>query len=328
MLDGEEESAAGPWQGAAAGKDAGDYKGPLDELNGLPAASYAASRIKRSRATKSEMEHRAEALIEIVERSAPCTVRQVFYQAAVHGIVEKSEDGYAKVQRHLVELRRAGLIPFSSIADNTRWRRKPITFDNITEAIEHAAQSYRRSVWSEVDTYVEVWLEKDALAGVLMPVTEIYDIPLMVSRGYSSLTYLHEAATYMRGLGKKVVILHFGDWDPSGQDAAEKIEARLREFAPDVEIHFQRCAVTPNQIEHWRLPSRPTKGSDSRSKKWKGGASTDLDAIEARMLRRLCRARIEGIIPEGWLKTLQVAEESERAFLTSWAAAAGALRQS
>ena len=135
-----------------------------------------------------------------------------------------------------------------------------------------------------------------------MPVTGIYDIPLMVSRGYSSLTYLYEAASHIRELGKKVIILHFGDWDPSGQDAATKIETTLRKFAPEIEIKFWRIAVTASQIKRWRLPSRPTKASDTRSKSWTGGDSVELDAIEANTLRRLALYYIESIIPDGWLK--------------------------
>ena len=329
-----EEVAAGPSRGAAAADEDGAHSSAaLRECNGARAAGanpaarsatpapYVASLVKRERATKADMEDRAEALIAIVDRSKPCTVRQVFYQATVRGIVEKTEAGYAKVQRQLADLRRAGRIPFASIADNTRWRRKPVTFDSLTEAVEHAAQTYRRAVWSDVDVHVEVWLEKDALAGVLYPVTDLYDIPLMVSRGYASLSYLYEAASFMRELEKRVVILHFGDYDPSGQDAAAKIEATLREFAPEIEIQFFPLAVTERQIRRWRLPSRPTKQSDTRSRTWTGGDSVELDAIEANQLRALCRHWIEAIIPDGWLKTLQAAEESERELLANWAEA-------
>jgi hypothetical protein len=265
------------------------------------------------------MEERAEALVEIVARSEPCTVRQVFYQATVRGIVEKSEAGYGKVQRQLVDLRRAGRIPYESIAENTRWQRKPITFDSPTEALERTAATYRRAVWSELDTYLEVWLEKDALAGVLLPVTSRYDAPLMVSRGHASLSYLHEAASYIEQLGKAVAILRFGDHDPSGRDAADKIEATQREFAPGIELAFHRCAVTPEQIEEWRLPTRPTKATDSRARTWTGGDSVELDAIDPNDLRELCQGWLEAFIPDDWLDDLRVAERSERAFLRHWA---------
>jgi hypothetical protein len=118
------------------------------------------------------------------------------------------------------------------------------------------------------------------------------------------------------------VILHFGDYDPSGQDAAAKIETTLREFAPEITFEFHRLAVTAKQIERWQLPSRPTKASDTRSRKWTGGDSVELDAIEANQLRALCRDWIEAIIPDDWLATILAAEESERSFLTTWANAA------
>ena len=172
--------------------------------------------------------------------------------------------------------------------------------------------------------YAEVWLEKDALAGVLMPVTSRYDIPLMVSRGYASLSYLYEAASYMRELAKPVVILHFGDHDPSGRDAADKIEQTLREFAPEVEIEFCRMAVTAEQIEAWALPTRPTKTTDSRTKTWDGGDSVELDAIEANTLRSLLEDEIEAILPDDWLSGVKAAEKSEREILANWAAAVGA----
>jgi hypothetical protein len=285
------------------------------------ARPYAASRLKRKRATQAEMEERAAALLAIAKRSKPCTVRQVFYQATVHGIVEKTERGYEKVQRALVGLRRSGRLPWGWIADNTRWQRKPITFDSLAEAIENTAQTYRRAVWADLDTYLEVWLEKDALSGVLLPVTSLYDVPLMVARGYSSLTFLQEAASYMRELEKNVVVVHFGDFDPSGQDAADKIEETLREFAPEIELTFIRAAVTPEQIAQWSLPSRPTKTTDARAKTWTGGDSVELDAIEANRLRNLCQAYIEDVIPEGWLDRIKAAEASERELLTSWTSA-------
>ena len=102
----------------------------------------------------------------------PMTVRQVFYQATVRGIVEKTEAGYAKVQTDLVEMRKAGDLPYGWLADNTRWQRKPRTYDGIEDALEETARFYRKSLWNDADSYVEIWLEKDALSGVVYPVTE------------------------------------------------------------------------------------------------------------------------------------------------------------
>lgn len=277
----------------------------------LAAANYLASPIKRTRATKAAVEARRVALFNIVANMQPMTVRQVFYQATVQGIVEKTEAGYTKVQTDLVLMRKSGELPYHWIADNTRWQRKPRSFDGIEEALEHTAQFYRKDLWSSADCYVEVWLEKDALAGVVMPVTSTYDVPLMVARGYASLSFLHSAAEYIRSLDVPTYIYHLGDFDPSGVNAAEKIECTLIEMAPNSEIVFERIAVQPWQIEQWNLPTRPTKASDTRSKNF-GNISVELDAIDPDRLRQLARLSIEKHLPKHQLEILKAAEKSER----------------
>ncbi len=219
----------------------------------LTPQSYQTSPIKRTRATKAEMAARHVALCEIVAAMKPMTVRQVFYQATVHSLVEKTEAGYTKVQTDLVAMRRNGVLPYGWLADNTRWQRKPATFDNIQEALEDTARFYRKSLWAAEDCYVEIWLEKDALSGVIYPVTAMYDVPLMVARGYASLSFLHSAAEHISELNVPIYIYHLGDYDPSGVNAGEKIEQTLGVLAPYAEIHFQRIAVRPEQISKWNL---------------------------------------------------------------------------
>jgi hypothetical protein len=109
------------------------------------------------------------------------TVRQVFYQATVYDTVEKAETGYAKVQVDLTKMRRAGVLPYDWLTDNTRWQRKPDTFDSVEDALQETARLYRKALWKDIDAYVEIWLEKDALAGVVYPVTSMFDVPLMGS---------------------------------------------------------------------------------------------------------------------------------------------------
>jgi hypothetical protein len=274
---------------------------------------YRSSRIKRKRprSTKAEVDARRESLLEIVGEMRPVTVRQVFYQATVRGLVEKTEAGYGKVQTDLVLLRRSGDLPYDWLADNTRWQRKPRTFDSVEEVLRETAAFYRKSLWTNAEAYVELWLEKDALAGVVDPITSMYDVPLMVARDYASLSFLHEAAEYINGLDVPAFIYHLGDFDPSGVNAGKKIEETLRDLAPDAEIEFARLAVTPSQINAWHLPTRPTKQSDSRSKNF-GEVSVELDAIEPDQLRRLVQTAIERHLPPEQFDLLKAAEESER----------------
>lgn len=245
------------------------------------------------------------------KRSRPATVRQVYYLATVAGLVPKTEGGYDMVQTDLTLMRRADALPYDWLADSTRWQRKPRTFDSVEQALEDTAKLYRKALWTDADVYVEVWLEKDALAGVVNPITEKFDVPLMVARGYASLSFLHAAAEYIGDLDVSAHIYHLGDYDPSGQDAARPIEQTLREMAPDAEIHFERLAVTERQIASWRLPTRPTKTTDSRAKGF-GAVSVELDAIPPGRLRNLVQQAIERHLPPEQYRVLKVAEASER----------------
>jgi hypothetical protein len=282
----------------------------------MTAPAYQTSPIKRQRATKAEVEARREALLEIIDDGKPMTVRQVFYQATVHGLVEKAESGYAKVQNDLTLLRRAGELPYDWLADNTRWQRKPRTFDSVEDALRETAAFYRKSLWTNADSYVEIWLEKDALAGVVFPVTSMYDVPLMVARGYASLSFLHSAAEAINELVVPAFIYHLGDFDPSGVNAGEKIEETLCELAPDADIVFERIAVTEQQIAEWDLPTRPTKASDTRAKAFGSALSVELDAIEPNQLRALVQETIETHLPAEEFEVLRVAEQSEREIIS------------
>ena len=227
--------------------------------------------------------------------------------------------GYGTVQRLLVEMRMDGTIPFSWIADNTRWMRKPTSYTGLEEALRHTADFYRRDLWADADVYVEIWCEKDALAGVLLEETRQYDVPLMVARGFSSITYLYNAARNIADQSKPAYIYHFGDHDPSGRISARDIEAKLRRFAPDADIHFETVAVAPDQIRDWKLPTRPTKRKGNAHAKGFAGRSVELDAIPAPRLRHLVRRCIERHINKKRLAVLETAEKSERELLLTLA---------
>jgi hypothetical protein len=285
----------------------------------LKNASYKASSIKRKRATKAEMAERFDELFAIISDQYPMTVRQVFYQATVRGIVEKTEAGCTKVGNALIAMRRSGRLPYTWITDSTRWQRKPLSFSDPAHAIEFTARMYRKALWDDTPTYVEIWIEKDALAGVVLGVTSEYDVPLMSARGYPSLSFLYGAAEAMAEQDRPCFVYQLGDWDPSGVDASRSIRDFFRANSPGRPIAFQRIGVTPEQIDELNLPSRPTKETDTRTKKWTGGDSVELDALPADYLRALVREAIERHMPRRQFDILKVAEKSERQLLTAWA---------
>jgi hypothetical protein len=227
------------------------------------------------------------------------------------GLVEKAESGYGKVQTDHTVMRRVGELPYDWLADNTRWQRKPRTFDSIEQALRDTAAFYRKSLWTDADAYVEIWLEKDALSGVIYPVTSMYDVPLMVARGYASLSFLYSAAEYINTLTVPTYIYHLGDFDPSGVNAGEKIEETLREMAPDADIGFERIAVTEQQITDWDLPTRPTKTSDTRARSFGSSLSVELDAIDPNQLRALVQEAVERHLPAEQFEVLKAATNHE-----------------
>jgi hypothetical protein len=254
-------------------------------------------------------------LYELVRQAQPVTVRQVFYLAVSAGLIEKTQNAYKNIVVHyLAQMRRAKQLPYGWITDNTRLMRKPNTYDNLEAWLEESAQLYRRNIWARQRSYVEIWLEKDALSGVLYPTTKLWDVPLMVTRGYASLTFLYEAAEYMKAQEKDIHIYYFGDHDPSGRDIPRKVEEDLRALAPETQLTFTRVAVEPWQIARWNLPTRPTKETDSRSKTFEG-ESVEVDAIPPDTLRRLVRDCIEQHVDGHALQVAMVAEQNERQLL-------------
>jgi hypothetical protein len=273
---------------------------------------YRSRSVKRPRRTRDEVEGVRAAMYSLLEADHPMTVRQVFYQLVSHGVIAKTEQEYKNtVVAQLTQMRRARRLPFGWIADNTRWMRKPDTHRSLGDFLEDSQRFYRRALWNDQPVYVEIWLEKDALSGVVMQETAPWDVPLMVTRGYPSLSFLWSAAEMIAAHEKPAFLYYFGDHDPSGVDITRAVERGIREFAPDADIRFERVAVTPWQIEGLKLPTRPTKKSDSRSRNF-AGESVEVDAIPAPILRLLVKRCIEGHIDQGALEKTQRVEEAER----------------
>jgi len=278
--------------------------------------TYETSPVKRKkrrfRRTQADLASLKAALAEIVNSYRCATVRQIFYQAVTKSIIEKTEKGYKLVCRLLLEMRRDGDIPHWKIADNTRVMRKPKTYSGLAGMLENVRETYRRSIWADEDCYCEIWTEKDALSGVLWDVTWQWDVPLMISRGFASESFLYSAATAIEAQGKPTFIYYFGDRDPSGVLIDKSIEHGLRRLAPNCDIEFKRVAVTDEQIEQYSLPTRPTKLSGNKHAKNFEGDSVEVDAIAPDELQRIATDCIIQHIDGDRYDRLMKVEEAER----------------
>ncbi len=269
--------------------------------------------LTQKRRSRAEIAQIKLAIYKILEERNPQSVRQLFYQLVSRGVVQKTEAAYNKVVGRLCGLMREdGELPWEWLADSTRWVRRPITYGSLGEAIRRTAETYRRALWDEQNAYVEVWCEKEALAGVLSEITDEFDVPLMIVKGFPSKAFVHSAAEAISWREKPAFLYYCGDWDPSGLKIWEGIQDSLRRYAPDADVTFERLAVTPDQIKAFELPTRPTKLKGNPHAKGFEGKSVEVDALPIDVLQQLVRDAIEQHIDQRQLAITKKAEASER----------------
>jgi len=219
------------------------------------------------------------------------TVRQVYYQLVGRDLIPNNLQEYKKVGHLLVEGRMGGVIDWNTIEDRIRIPNIPYSADNIPDALGDVLAQYRlnRQLGQEKD--IMVLVEKDALSGVLKKVTYKWHVPLLVNRGYSSQSALHNLYKQVTRSGNPVDIVYVGDHDPSGKDMPRDIESRLLEFGmPSEMLNIETVALNWDQIEKYDLPENPAKLSDPRAKQYIaefGNDSWELDAIDVKELHRI-----------------------------------------
>jgi len=262
------------------------------------------------------------AITDVLKIDRPQTVRQVFYQLVARRVIEKTESEYKRtVIRLLSEMRLDDQIPWDWIVDESRRTIQTETFDSVRDALRHTAQYYRRSALRDCDDYIEIWTEKEALSGIIWDVASDYDVPVVISKGMPSLTQVYTSFTNIRrasAAGKVSYLYQFGDHDPTGCLIPKTIEARLEEFCDKYGCRVpvvKRIALTTEQIQNHRLPTRPTKRDDNTDAHKFAGDSVELDALPSSELRNLVRGCIERHINPHALATLRATEESEREFI-------------
>lgn len=292
-----------------------------------------------------------EAIFDIVAEHRPCSGRQVYYRAVVAGLVDKdtgtSRKNETRVARALNDMREAfvdcdapirldgddydaghcrelGVMPFEWITDDTRTRWTVRTYADRDQALQMFHDAYRRDLWRTQPRLVEVWCESSSLGTVLLDVTSAYGVDLVPCRGQAGKRFLWDAARHYEHARKPVTCLYVGDFDPAGLDIGTSVEHRLRRYllGSDVEIDFQRVAITADQVRSYGLPGHGVNAniSDSQRRRffdvcdWHGipRESVEAEAMPPEQLRDLLRRTIEQYIdPHAW-QLERMAEQHER----------------
>jgi hypothetical protein len=163
------------------------------------------------------------------------TLRQLFYQFVARGLIPNTQASYNRLGEIINGARMAGMLSWEYIVDRTRNLKAPPHWGSPAEILLGASYSYARDKWAGQPSRVEVWVEKEALAGVVERAATALDCPHFSCRGYVSQSEMWRAARRIGGhlatTGvERVVVLHLGDHDPSGIDMTRDIKDRLGHF--------------------------------------------------------------------------------------------------
>ncbi|MBN9133931.1 MAG: hypothetical protein J0H48_11300 [Nitrosospira multiformis] len=284
---------------------------------------YRAGPIKRVRRTAAQVAQLDRQIIEVLRQDPRQSVRHVFYRMTDPRLpepVEKSDRGYKHVQERCVALRRSGAIPYAWIADMSRQGYYVDTFSGASDFVERMAGLYRADIWADADYRCEVWAESRSIASVLLKDCRELAVDLFPCGGFSSLSFVHQAAEQHNNSDdwRPLQIFYIGDYDPAGVLIDRSLEKEMRRhLSGDIELRFERIGINLDQIEEFSLPTKPRKESDARSQHI--AFTVEAEAMPAGIMRRILREKVEALLPENALAVAKVAEQSERAHLLEMA---------
>lgn len=296
-------------------------------------------------------------IISIVEDYAQqgltLTLRQLYYQLVSKDLIRNEEKQYKRVGEIVSRARRGGWLDWEALEDRVRVPRRPSEFRDLDELVQAALNSYRLPRMKGQETYVELWVEKDALAGVLLPIANKYHVTLMVNRGYSSTSAMKEAGERIRATAMelevdKACVLYLGDLDPSGEDMVRDVAERLDEYTnrgrifeivekdgkrdiqaetdaarskrmPYIDVEVKKLALTMDQVEEHEPPPNPAKTTDSRFEKFQqkhGDESWEVDALPPAVLRDIIETELDELIDEEKVAEIRDQEQKDKELLT------------
>lgn len=245
------------------------------------------------------------------------TLRQLYYQFVSRDFIANSVQEYKRLGSVINDARLAGLIDWDSMEDRTRNLESLGHWEDPSSIIRTCANQFRLDKWEGQKYRIEVWIEKEALAGVFQRVCEELDVPYFSCRGYVSQSEMWGAAMRLQQYKRnhqRPIILHFGDHDPSGIDMTRDIGDRMEIFR--LSVSMKRIALNMDQVRQYKPPPNPAKETDSRFASYirkYGGQSWELDALEPQVLADLVRREVEALRNNHlWLERVEEEDEHRR----------------
>lgn len=286
---------------------------------------------KRFSGASLEMVDNANEIIdEYALKGFDLTLRQLYYQFVSRDLLANNQREYKRLGDVINDARLAGLVDWSAIVDRTRNLRSIAHWDGPADIVRACSQQFHLDKWADQRVRVEVWIEKDALTGVIEGVCRDNDVPFFSCRGYTSQSEMWAASQRMveraQDNNQKTLVLHLGDHDPSGIDMSRDIEERLHMFIqrhtdpvpPQHWCQVMRIALNMPQIEEYEPPPNPAKLSDSRAESYvsiHGDESWELDALSPEVLTELIQNEIDEVRDKKAWKQVEKEQAAARARL-------------
>lgn len=242
------------------------------------------------------------------------TLRQLYYQFVSRDLLPNINKNYRMLATTISNGRLAGLIDWDAIEDRGRVPLVPSQWNEIDDVLTAAVEQFRLPRWNTQPAYAELWVEKQALAGVLEPLAREFHVPLVVNKGYSSQSAMFESAQRFRRHDKPKHLFYLGDLDPSGEDMVRDIRERLHMFGVD-DLEVTKVALTMAQVEEHEPPPNPTKVTDPRAQAFIdefGDSCWEVDALPPPTLEALIRDAFNGIIDREEMNAVETQEDVDK----------------
>lgn len=262
------------------------------------------------------IEHANELIEDYAEQGLSLTLRQLYYRFVAADLLPNSQKSYDKLGDVISNARLAGLVDWDAIEDRGRNLIAASHWAHPRDILKTAAGSYNVDRWQDQPIRCEVWVEKQALEGVVGQACDPFDVAYFACKGYTSQSEMWRASQRFKRYnnnGQGMFLIHLGDHDPSGIDMTRDISDRINKtFGLDGGVHVERIALNMDQIREYRPPPNPAKMTDSRAGDYVskyGASSWELDALEPRTLVELIRRTIKICIREPEKYKAREAEE-------------------
>jgi len=249
----------------------------------------------------------------------PLTIRQVFYRLVAIYSYKKTQRGYARLSDYINRGRRSGRIPWAAIRDDGIHRTNPPGWKStgaFSHAVQEAAAAYTRNKSVNQARKVTILVEAAGMVPQIGQIASPYGVDVVSGSGFDSVTFKYMLAQEILKDHRQAVILHIGDFDPSGICIFDSMQADVEAFIGDsgsLRATFRRLALTEEQVSEYQLPTAPPKATEKRGNRM--AETCQAEALPPDILAGIVDSAIRGYYDQVQFEEDQKTEDIERAAL-------------